>query len=164
MSIDVKIREYKKEDIDDFLSLLAEQETGADSKERKDNDDWYREKILPSNTKYQHFVAEIDGKVIGYIGGEPYMDDERLDMMHILPENESTDTYYIGEIFVTASERMKGIGKKLIEAQIEYARKEGFLNLFMHVDKDNEQMQRICREIGMKESRVNEAYKFEMQL
>ncbi len=64
------------------------------------------------------FVAESDGKIIGYIYGE----------ITNFPENSirySVDALYIHHIAVTRSHRKRGAGKQLIERMTAYAEEIG---------------------------------------
>ena len=69
-------------------------------------------------------VADLDSKVIGYLAFISY---------HI----ENTSYLYLDDFCVDSNYRNRGIGTKLVEWIINYAKENDFDNLKLHVDENN---------------------------
>ena len=69
-------------------------------------------------------VAELDSKVIGYLSIIYYT-------------NENNSYLYLDDFCVDSNYRNRGIGTKLIEWIINYAKENDFDNLKLHVDANN---------------------------
>lgn len=87
------------------------------------------------------FVYEDNGEVEGYI-----MCQEHLACGSALMP---VKTLYIDDLCVDEKTRGKGIGKELFQYAREYARKNGFYNVTLHVWEGNPGAQHFYESLGM---------------
>ncbi|MBQ6367434.1 MAG: GNAT family N-acetyltransferase [Erysipelotrichaceae bacterium] len=97
---------------------------------------------LLADPKRPVFVAEEDGRVLGYCFG-----------IHeqILNDNIRTPikTLYIDDLCVDERSRGKGIGRSLYNYAVDYARENGFYNVTLNVWECNESAKRFYESLGM---------------
>jgi len=140
----VKIREYRPEDLAQMLDLVRELE--AELGERfpdvqiKTSVDEYAERFLKPGTKYKTFVAEVKGRVAGYLIGYPSLGAPEVDnMFDILPlsSGRTPPEFYLQITFVTRTLRNRGISKALHKTTIEYAHRQGHREVYACIAKWN---------------------------
>ena len=83
----------------------------------------YLDEFFTNSNKYI-VVADLDSKVIGYLSIICYT-------------NENNSYLYLDDFCVDSNYRGKGIGTKLIEWIISYAKENGIGILKLHVDENN---------------------------
>jgi len=140
----VKIREYRMTDLAQMLELVRELE--AELAERfpdvqiKTSVDEYAGRFLKTGTKYKTFVAEVKGKVVGYLIGYPSLGAPEVDNMYdILPVSPgwTPPEFYIQITFVSKLYRNQGISKALHKKTIEYAHQQGHREVYACIAKWN---------------------------
>lgn len=134
----------------DFLALKS---LGAELQE-------YERKIYPNRAKasdivdqysvilqrefakgeYFIFVAEVDGKLVGYTSGCP--NDPEEDII------DTSISFHIDDLVVTSSLRGQGIGKKLLDHIADYAKEKGYTSIELNVLAANTEAQQFYRGQG----------------
>ncbi len=94
------------------------------------------------NEKTPVFVAVEDGTVLGYA----FCMDQQVKNSHILTDIR---TLYIDDLCVDENTRGNGVGKKLYEYVVDYAKKEGYYNLTLNVWSCNENALRFYEKMGL---------------
>jgi GNAT superfamily N-acetyltransferase len=140
----IDIREYRPEDMEAILALVRELEAELAEK-FKDiqiqsgvND--YRSRYLKPGTKYKTFVAEVGGKVVGYLMGYPSLGAPEVDQIYdILPvaPGWAPPEFYLQITFVSKPYRNRGISKALHREVIDYARRKGYREVYACIAKWN---------------------------
>lgn len=92
------------------------------------------------------FVAEIDGKIVGYVSGTANDPEDDL-------ENTTTG-FYVGDLVVLGEYRSLGIGAKLMNAIIDYAKQSGFGSIELNVLAANERAQKFYKDQGFTDYEV----------
>lgn len=87
------------------------------------------------------FVYQQGDTVTGYI-----MCQEQNARGHVL---QPVKTLYIDDLCVDESARGKGVGRKLMEYATDYARKNGFYNITLHVWEGNPGAMAFYRSAGL---------------
>lgn len=104
-------------------------------------------KEILSNDKTPVFVAESDGKILGYAF-----------CIHkqFINDNNMTDvkTLYIDDLCVDENERGKHIGKKLYDFVVSYARENGYYNVTLNVWADNKKAVGFYEKIGLRVQKI----------
>jgi len=89
------------------------------------------------------FVAEIDGKIVGFsINRSTYL---------MVP---LTEVCIIHAILIHPDYRGRGIGSKLIQALLDYCQTEGVDTVRALIPEDNKQLQAIFERQGFQRSRI----------
>ena len=97
----------------------------------------------PGTAPDMSFVAEIDGKMVGFaVNRSTYL---------MVP---LTEVCIIHAILVHPDYRGLGIGGKLIEALLKHCRTEGIDTVRALIPRDNKELQTIFRGHGFKRSRI----------
>jgi len=97
----------------------------------------------PGTAPDMSFVAEIDGKMVGFaVNRSTYL---------MVP---LTEVCIIHAILVHPDYRGLGIGGKLIEALLKHCRTEGIDTVRALIPRDNKELQAIFRGHGFKRSRI----------
>jgi GNAT superfamily N-acetyltransferase len=142
--LNVKIREYRPADLEPVLGLVRELESELAEKfkavEIKSGIEDYRRRYLSPATKYKTFVAEVGGKIVGYLMGYPSLGAPEIDNMYdILPLSPGSrpPEFYLQITFVSKPFRNRGISKKLHVTVIDYARKQGYKEVYACIAKWN---------------------------
>lgn len=87
---------------------------------------------LVAGEPYFAFVAERDGDVVGFVHSLPH------------PSTWSGAGYcYLEDLFVDASARGSGAGRKLINAVYEEAKRRGLTRVYWHTDKGNQTARKL---------------------
>ncbi len=157
MDINVKIREYRSKDLKQVLMLVKELEAELAEKFKdvkiKSGLDSYRDRYLRPENKYKTFVALVEGKVVGFLMGYPSLGAPEVDNMYdILPvtSNWTPPEFFLQITFVSKSFRNQGISKKLHREIIEYARKQGFKEVYACIAKWNIPEIRVIKSLKFK--------------
>lgn len=144
MGEEVKIREYRPEDLEQVLALVRELEAEMAEKfpqiKIKSGEADYRKRYLNPETKYKTFVAVLGDKIVGYLIGYPSVSAPEIDTMYdelpVAP-GEVPPEFYLQITFVSRPYRRRGISKKLHKAVIDYARRQGHKEVYACIAKWN---------------------------
>lgn len=150
---EINIRRAKDDDIPTLDNLLFQVHEvhhkarpdlfKADAKKYTDE----QLKEILSNDKTPVFVAESDGKILGYAF-----------CIHrqFVNDNNMTDvkTLYIDDLCVDENERGKHIGKKLYDFVVSYARENGYYNVTLNVWADNKKAVGFYEKIGLRVQKI----------
>jgi len=91
------------------------------------------------------FVAEIDGEVIGFA----YVEKDELNYAELL-----RDGAWLHDIYIDVSARAEGIGKDLIRAAAEAAKRMGAEKLLLTVAAKNAVAQQVFEKAGFRRTMV----------
>jgi GNAT superfamily N-acetyltransferase len=145
MSEKATIREYRPEDLEQVLALVRELEVEMaerfpDIKIKEGQWD-YKTRYLQPGNKYKTFVAELNGKIVGYLIGFPSVGAPEIDRMYddlpVAP-GEIPPEFYLQITFVSKPFRNQGISKMLHKRIVDYAREQGHKELYACIAKWNE--------------------------
>ena len=104
-------------------------------------------KAILANDKTPVFVAESDGKILGYAF-----------CIHkqFINDNNMTDvkTLYIDDLCVDETERGKHIGKTLYDFVVSYAKENGYYNVTLNVWADNKKAVGFYEKIGLRVQKI----------
>jgi GNAT superfamily N-acetyltransferase len=144
MALEVKIREYRPEDLEQILQLVRELEAEMAEKFKdikiKSGELDYRNRYLKPENKYKIFVALVGEKIVGYLMGYPSVGAPEVDNMYdVLPvsPNRVTPEFYLQITFVSRPYRNQGISRRLHREIIEYAKKQGHKEVYACIAKWN---------------------------
>ena len=144
MSLDVKIREYKPRDMEQILLLVRELESELAAKFTdvtiKSGIENYRNRYLKRGNKYKVFVALINKKVVGFLLGYPSLGAPEIDNMYdILPVTAkwTPAEFFLQITFVSKPYRNQGISKELHKKTLEYAKVQGYKEVYACIAKWN---------------------------
>lgn len=104
-------------------------------------------KRIITDVNRQIFVAETDGTVSGYAFCI-YVDHKDSNVLTPIK------TLYVDDLCVNKAFRGKGIGKKLYEYVIEFARNNGFYNVTLNVWADNVSAVSFYKKLGMNVQKI----------
>lgn len=171
MAVDAKIREYRPEDLDQVLFLVKELE--AEMAERFPNitikpGEWdYKTRYLQPGNKYKTFVAEVEGKIVGYLMGYPSVSAPEVDRMYddlpVTP-GEVPPEFYLQITFVSKPFRNQGISKKLHMKVVDYAREQGHKELYACIAKWNEQEIAVIKSLKFHIKDLGYRYRLSLKL
>jgi len=171
MGLEVKIREYRPEDLEQVLNLVRELEAELAQKfpnvRIKSGIDDYRNRYLKPGNKYKTFVALVDGKIVGYLMGYPSLGAPEVDNMYdILPVSSdwTPPEFFLQITFVSKPYRNKGISKKLHKEIIEYARKQGHKEVYACIAKWNIPEIRVIKSLKFKVKDLGYRYRLTLKL
>jgi len=171
MAINVKIREYRSRDREQILALVRELE--AEMKEKfqgiriKSGEADYRNRYLKKGNKYKTFVAEEDGRIVGFLMGYPSVGAPEVDSMYdVLPVSPSRTLpeFYLQITFVSKPYRNQGISKALHKAVIEYAKKKGHKEVYACIAKWNTPEIRVIRSLKFRIKDLGYRYRLSLKL
>jgi GNAT superfamily N-acetyltransferase len=160
MGLKVQIREYRPGDLKQVINLVRELESELGEKFKdvkiKSGVDDYRNRYLKRGNKYKTFVALVGGKVVGYLMGYPSLGAPEVDNMYdILPVSSSwaPPEFFLQITFVSKPYRNQGISKELHLKIIDYARSQGFKEVYACIAKWNIPEIRVIRSLrfGLKD-------------
>ena len=104
-------------------------------------------KAILANDKTPVFVAESDGKILGYAF-----------CIHkqFINDNNMTDvkTLYIDDLCVDENARGKHIGKTLYDFVVSYAKENGYYNVTLNVWADNKKAVGFYEKIGLRVQKI----------
>lgn len=144
--VDVKIRHASETDLQEIVKLsekLGRDESAMDSMvsplpSEFQNPNWILKNIRGENTVV--FVAEIDGKIVGYSLGWVSQ-----------PWSYKAKRGYICDCFVEKSYRRRGIGKALVKAMLEWFKNKGVECVEADIYSSNTPSLALFRGLGFKE-------------
>ncbi len=136
------IRNVTLKDIDAFIETYTKAyEELKDYKYTTRSDIKNYFKWLHKRDKEGFFVAEVDGKVVGFAAGDSKW-----------VNSEGERVLEIHEIFVIPEMRGKGVGTKLMERLLEYGKKRGLKLAELWVGEKNQRAIDFYRKLGFKEA------------
>lgn len=167
----VQIREYKPGDLRQLLRLVRELESELAEKFKdvkiKSGVDDYRNRYLKAGNKYKTFVALVGGKVVGYLMGYPSLGAPEVDNMYdILPVSSgwAPSEFFLQITFVSKPYRNQGISKKLHLEIIDYARRQGFKEVYACIAKWNIPEIRVIRSLKFRLKDLGHRYRLTLKL
>lgn len=155
--MDIKIREYKPRDLKQVLQLVRELESELAEKFPdvliKSGIGNYKNRYLKRGNKYKMFVALASKKVVGFLMGYPSLGAPEVDNMYdILPitSNWTPAEFFLQITFVSKLFRNQGISKELHKQTLEYARTQGFKEVYACIAKWNTPEIRVIKSFKFK--------------
>lgn len=171
MAVDAKIREYKPEDLEAVLQLVEELEAEMAEKfpdiKIKPGKWTYKQRYLQPGNKYKTFVAELDGKIVGYLMGFPSVGAPEVDSMYDdLPvsSGQVPPEFYLQITFVSKPHRNQGISKMLHKRIVEYAREQGHKELYACIAKWNEAEISVIKSLKFEIKDLGYRYRLSLKL
>ncbi len=143
MSFEVTVREYQPEDLEQVLELVRELEAELAARfpevQLVSSLEAYKKRYLVPGNKYKTFVAEVGGKVVGYLMGYPSTGALEVDNMYdIFPSATwKPKEFFLQITFVSKPYRNRGISRRLHEEVIAYAREQGYEQVYACIAKWN---------------------------
>ncbi len=171
MTLNAKIREYQSEDLEQVLELVKELE--SEMAERFPDikikaGEWdYRQRYLQPGNKYKTFVAEEDGRIVGYLMGYPSVSTPEVDRMYdVLPvtPGQVPPEFYLQITFVSKPFRNQGISKMLHKRIVEYAREQGHKELYACIAKWNEAEISVIKSLKFEIKDLGYRYRLSLKL
>lgn len=104
-------------------------------------------KEILANDKTPVFVAESDGKILGYAFciHKQFINDNNMTYVK---------TLYIDDLCVDENERGKHIGKTLYDFVVSYAKENGYYNVTLSVWADNKKAVGFYEKIGLRVQKI----------
>ncbi|MGB7297500.1 MAG: GNAT family N-acetyltransferase [Candidatus Aminicenantales bacterium] len=170
MELNATIREYRPKDLEPVLGLVRELEAEMAEKFQariKSGLEDYRKRYLNPSNKYKTWVAEADGKIVGYLIGYPSLGTSEIDTMYDvlpLPPGQLPAEFYMQITFVSKPYRKRGISTRLHEAVIAYARKMGFKAIYACIAKWNDPELRVIRSLNFHSKDLGYRYRLSLKL
>jgi len=171
MAPEVKIREYRPEDLDQVLQLVRELEAEMAEKFKdikiKSGESDYRNRYLKPENKYKIFIALVVDKIVGYLMGYPSVGAPEVDNMYdVLPvsSNRATPEFYLQITFVSKPYRNKGISKRLHREIIDYAKKQGHREVYACIAKWNTPEIKVIESLKFKVKDLGYRYRLSLKL
>ena len=171
MATKPKIREYQPKDLEQVLELVEELESEMaekfpDIKIKKGKWD-YKMKYLQPGNKYKTFIAEVEGKIVGYLMGYPSVGAPEVDRMYddlpVTP-GQVPPEFYLQITFVSKPFRNQGISKMLHKRIVEYAREQGHKELFACIAKWNEAEISVIKSLKFEIKDLGYRYRLSLKL
>jgi GNAT superfamily N-acetyltransferase len=167
----VTIREFRPEDLEQVLDLVRELEAEMAEKfhavKIKSVIEDYRTRYLNSSYKYKTFVALVGRKVIGYLIGYPSLGAPEIDNMYdVLPLAPGTfpPEFYLQITFVSRPFRKKGVSTRLHKSVIDYAKKQGFKEIYASIAKWNDPELRVIRSLKFQAKDLGYRYRLSLKV
>lgn len=170
MELSVTIREYRPKDLTQVLRLVRELEAEMAEKFQakiKSGLEDYRQRYLKPANKYVTWVAEVEGKIVGYLMGYPSLGTPEIDNMYDvlpLPPGKLPAEFYMQITFVSKPYRKKGISTRLHQAVISYAKKMGFKEIYACIAKWNDPELRVIRSLKFQSKDLGYRYRLSLKL
>ena len=140
----LKVRNYRMSDLTNVLVLVREFESELARKfpevRIQSGLRNYRTRYLKPGTRYETFVAEAGGRIIGYMIGRPSLGSPEVDNMYDVLSGSprwKPPEYYFQITFVSEPFRNKGVSKALHRKAIEHARRKGYREIHACIAKWN---------------------------
>jgi GNAT superfamily N-acetyltransferase len=158
-------REYRPSDLPQMLDLVRELEAELAQRFKdvqiQSGADEYAEHYLKPATKYKTFVAETDGKLIGFLIGFPSVGSSEVDnMFDMLPVSPgwTPPEFYIQMTFVSPAYRNRGVSKALHCLIIDYARTMGHKEIYADIAEIS-----VVRSFGFVMNDLGYRYRFTLK-
>lgn len=171
IDLNVKIREYCPEDLNQVLTLVEELESELAQKFKdvkiKSGIEDYKNRYLKPGNKYKTFVALVDDKVVGYLMGYPSLGAPEVDNMYdILPVSSgwTTPEFFLQITFVSKPFRNLGISKKLHTEIIKYVKKRGHKEVYACIAKWNIPELNVIKSLKFKTKDLGYRYRLTLKL
>ncbi len=171
MDTEVKIREYKPRDMKQILSLVREMESELAEKfpdvTIKSGIDNYTNRFLKRGNKYKMFVALVNKKVVGFLMGYPSLGAPEVDnMFDILPVSAkwAPAEFFLQITFVSKPYRNKGISKELHKKTLEYAKSQGYKEVYACIAKWNSPEIKVIKSFKFKIKDLGYRYRLTLKL
>jgi L-amino acid N-acyltransferase YncA len=171
MAVNAKIREYRPEDLEHVLELVNELEAEMAEKfpyiKIKAGERDYRSRYLQPGNKYKTYVAEVEGKIVGYLIGYPSVGAPEVDRMYDdLPvkPGQVPPEFYLQITFVSKPFRNQGISKMLHTKIVEYAREQGHKELYACIAKWNEAEISVIKSLKFEIKDLGYRYRLSLRL
>jgi len=165
------IRPYREEDESQVLNLVHELEEELAEKfpnvQIESAVQTYRLRYLQKGNKYVIYVAEVDGKVVGFLLGYPSLGIPEVDSLYdVLPlENgQLTEEFYLQMTFVSKSYRNRGISTALHREIINYAFEHGYREIYACIAKWNIPELRVIRSLRFQAKDLGTRYRLSLKL
>lgn len=129
----MKIRKATMKDLKNILKLVNKSENLAG--DRNDSYEVYTIKQYIEGPISKLFVAEVDGKIVGFI------------LIEIWKKAKYS---YIADIAVAKKFRGKHIGHDLMVFAEKFAKKQGSKYFFYYMQENNEAMEKMSNKLGYK--------------
>jgi GNAT superfamily N-acetyltransferase len=168
---EVAVRPYAPSDRKQVLELARELE--AELAERfpdvrvKSEVRSYRDRYLKAGTKYKTFVAEVQGRIVGYLMGYPSLGAPEVDQMYdVLPQTStwSPPEFYFQIAFVSRPFRNKGVSSALHQAAVAYARGQGHREVYACIAKWNLSELHVIESLGFVRKDLGFRYRLSLKL
>ncbi len=171
MALQVKIREYRPEDLNQILALVKELESELAERfspvKIKSSLKVYRTRYLHPANKYKTFVALVGRKVVGYLIGYPSLGAPEIDNMYdtlpLAPGHQPPE-FYLQITFVSKPFRNQGISTQLHKRVISYAKQLGFKEIYACIAKWNDPELRVIRSFKFKEKDLGYRYRLSLKV
>jgi GNAT superfamily N-acetyltransferase len=170
MELNVTVREYRPKDLEQVLGLVRELEAEMAEKFKakiKSGLEDYRKRYLKPANKYRTWVAEVEGKIIGYLMGFPSLGTPEIDNMYDklpLAPGQRTAEFYMQIAFVSKPFRKKGVSTRLHEAVVAFAKKTGFKEIYACIAKWNDPELRVIRSLKFQSKDLGYRYRLSLKL
>jgi GNAT superfamily N-acetyltransferase len=168
---EVKIRQYRPEDMEQLLDLVKELEAELAEKFKdvkiKSGIDDYRKRYLNPGNKYKTFVAVVEDRIVGYLMGYPSLGAPEVDNMYdILPVSSiwTPPEFFLQIAFVSKPFRNQGISKALHREIIEYVKKQGHKEVYACIAKWNIPEIKVIRSLKFKLKDLGYRYRLTLKL
>ena len=147
---EIKIRKANLKDLNQILEiskLLLDFHNDLDSyytiyTKYEDHKKYYNDQLKKKNVIY--FVAEINKEIVGLASG----------YIISIPKTKAPKIGVLVSNFVKDKFRNQGIGKKLLDARVEWFKKNGVTFLEMNVDTRNKKALSIWKKYGFKDYQI----------
>jgi len=170
MSLDIKIREYKPRDLKQVLQLVRELESELSEKFTdvtiKSGIENYRNRYLKRGNKYKMFVALANKKVVGFLMGYPSLGAPEVDNMYdILPVTAkwTPAEFFLQITFVSKPYRNQGFSKELHKTTLEYAKNQGYKEVYACIAKWNTPEIRVIKSFKFKMKDLGHRYRLTLK-
>ncbi len=171
MALEVKIREYCLDDLEQVLELVRELESELAEKFQdvkiKSGLKDYRNRYLKPGNKYKTFVAIVDERIVGYLMGYPSLGAPEVDNMYdILPVSSgwTPPEFFLQITFVSKPFRNQGVSKRLHREVIKYAKKQGHKEVYACIAKWNIPEIKVIRSLKFKLKDLGYRYRLTLKL
>lgn len=167
----VEVREYQPGDLGQVIELVKELEAELAEKFRavqiQSGIEDYRNRYLNPKNKYKTFVAVAEKKIVGFLMGYPSLGapeiDNMYDVLPLLPGSIPPE-FYLQITFVSKPYRNRGISKELHRIVIDYARKQGYKEVYACIAKWNTPEIKVIRHFKFREKDLGYKYRLSLKL
>ena len=168
--MDIKVREYKPRDMKPVLSLVRELESELAEKfpdvTIKSSIEDYKSRYLRRGNKYKMFVALVDKKIVGFLMGYPSLGAPEVDNMYdILPVTAkwTPAEFFLQITFVSKSFRNQGVSTLLHKITLEYAKDQGYKEVYACIAKWNTPEIKVIKSFKFKMKDLGHKYRLTLK-